>query len=128
MATLNEKQAQLLLDPNFAVVGTVTEAGAPQTSVVWIDWDGESAIFTATKKRAKVRHLARNPRVSITVFDLKNPYRYVELEGAVELEDEGAAEHIQKMSQKYEGKDYSDTQPRVLVRLRPSRVHGMGVE
>ena len=128
MPTLTDSQAQLLLDPNFAVVAVVRPDGSPQTSVVWIDWDGESAVFTTRRERAKGRHLEGNPRVSLSVFDLADPYRYVELEGAATLEDEGAAEHIHKMSHKYRGVDYPEPEGRVLVRVRPERVYTMGVD
>lgn len=128
MARLTENQARLLLDPNFAVVATVRPDGSPQTSVVWIDWDGESAVFTTRRERAKVRHLERDSRVGITVFDQQNPYHYVEIEGKAELTDEGSAEHIHKMSHKYDGTDYPEPEGRVLVRVRPTRVYAMGVE
>ena len=48
MATLTDNQAQLFLDPNFGVVATVKPDGSPQTSVVWIDWDGENVVFNTT--------------------------------------------------------------------------------
>jgi PPOX class probable F420-dependent enzyme len=128
MASLSDSQARLLLDPNFAVVAAVRSDGSPQTSVVWIDWDGENAVFTTTRKRAKGRHLERDPRVGITVFDLSDPYRYIEIEGTATLEDDGAAEHIHKMSHKYRGVDYPEPEGRVLVRVRPERVHTMGIE
>jgi PPOX class probable F420-dependent enzyme len=128
MATLTEKQAQLFLDPNFGVVGTVKEDGSPQTSVVWVDWDGENVVFNTKRPRAKGRHLTRNPRVSISVIDREDPYRYVEVEGTAVLDDEGANEHIGKLSHKYKGTDYHDPTGRVIVRVRPERVHTMGVD
>jgi PPOX class probable F420-dependent enzyme len=128
MATLTDSQAQLLLDPNFAVAATVRPDGSPQTSVVWIDWDGENAVFTTTRARAKGRNLECDPRISISVFDLEDPYRYIEIDGLATLEDEGAAEHIHKMSHKYRGVDYPHPDGRVLVRVRPRHVHAMGID
>ena len=128
MSTLNDNQAQLFLDPNFGVVATLKEDGSPQSSVVWLDWDGENVVFNTTRPRAKGRNLARDPRVSISVIDMKDPYRYVEVEGKAVLEDEGANEHIHKLSRKYNGEDYPDPHGRVIVRVRPERVHAMGVE
>ncbi|MEI8105751.1 MAG: PPOX class F420-dependent oxidoreductase [Actinomycetes bacterium] len=128
MAGLTDAQAQILLDPNFAVIATVRPDGSPQSSVVWIDWDGEAAVFTTTRPRAKGRYLERDPRVSISVFDLENPYRYVEIQGVAELSDDGAAEHIHAMSHKYSGADYPEPDGRLLVRVKPVRVHAMGVE
>src|SRR6476646_149031 len=53
MATLTPTQAQLLIEPNFAVVATVGKQGEPQSTVVWIDWDGENAVFNTRTVRAK---------------------------------------------------------------------------
>jgi PPOX class probable F420-dependent enzyme len=128
MATLTPKQAQLFLDKNFGVVATVKPDGAPQTSVVWVDWDGENVVFNTKRPRAKGQNLERDARVSITVWDHEDPYRYVEVQGKAVLDDEGAAEHIHKLSRKYRGTDYPEPDGRVLVRVRPQYVHGYGVE
>ncbi len=128
MATLTPKQAQLFLDKNFGVVATLRANGSPQTSVVWVDYDGENVVFNTMRPRAKGRNLERNPCVSISVFDRENPYRYVEVAGKAVLDDAGANEHINKLSHKYNGTDYPDPHGRVLVRVRPERVHSMGVD
>lgn len=128
MAKLSDAEAQLLLEPNFAVVATVKSDGTPQSSVVWIDYDGENVVFNTRRGRAKPRHLERNPRVSVTVIDMKEPYRYVEVEGNAVLDEEGANEHIHKLSRKYRGTEYNDPTERVIVRVRPERVHSYGLE
>jgi PPOX class probable F420-dependent enzyme len=128
MAKLTDNQAQLFLDPNFGVVATVKEDGSPQTSVIWLDWDGENVVFNTKRPRAKGQHLARDPRVSISAIDMKDPYRYVEVEGTAILDDEGANEHIHKLSHKYDGRDYPEPTGRVIVRVRPQLVHARGVE
>ncbi|MBV8078875.1 MAG: PPOX class F420-dependent oxidoreductase [Actinobacteria bacterium] len=128
MPKLTENQAKLFTDKNFGVVATLRYDGGPQTSVVWLDWDGENVVFNTTRPRAKGRNLDRDPRVSVTVFDMENPYRYVEVEGRAELDDAGANEHIHKLSHKYNGTDYPDPTGRVIVRVRPERVHASGVE
>jgi PPOX class probable F420-dependent enzyme len=127
MAKLTEKQAQLLTAANFAVVATLRPDGAPQTSIVWIDWDGEHVLFNTTTQRAKGQNLNRDPRVSVLVFDLADPYRYVEIEGIAELDEEGADEHIAKLSRKY-GNDVYAREDRVIVRIHPQRVHGYNID
>jgi PPOX class probable F420-dependent enzyme len=124
---LTDQQARLFTEPNVAVVATLRPDGSPQASVVWIDYDGRDLIFTTKPDRAKGRFLERDPRVSITVFDLADPYRYVEVEGAAVLEEAGAADHIHEMSRKYRGTDYDDASGRVLVRVRPEHIHAYGV-
>jgi PPOX class probable F420-dependent enzyme len=122
MATLTDDQAKLFEDTNFAVVGIVTPRNEPRTSIVWVDWDGESVLFNTTNARAKGRYLRRNPKVSICVWLRDDPYSYVEVVGTAELDEEGAAEHIEKLSQKYEGKPFSRPFDRVIVRVKPELV------
>ena len=94
MTALSDKQIAVLKGHNFGVIATVGDHGRLQTSVVWVDTDGENVLVNTTNKRAKGRNLRANPRVSISVWDNENPYAYFEVEGPVELVDEGANEHI----------------------------------
>ena len=122
MATLSTSQQAFLKAPNFAVVATLREDGSPQSSVVWIDTDGENVVFNTKRGRAKVDHLERDRRVSVTVIDGDDPYSYLEVQGLASLEDEGAAEHINMLSHKYRSTDFKDLERRVIVRVRPDRV------
>ena len=127
MAALTDKHLELLRGKNFAVVATVGDDGHPQTSVVWIDTDGENVVFNTTNSRAKGRNLRSNPRVSISIWDNDDPYRYLEVEGDASLDETGAGEHITKLSQKYEGKDFHTPTNRVIVSVRPERVLDHGI-
>ena len=126
--TLTPEQARLLLDPNFAVVTTLRRDGSPHSTVVWIDWDGESAVFNTTMFRAKGHNLLREPRVSIAVWDHDDPYRYLTIEGRAELDTEGADAHIEKLAQQYWGRSYQNPRERVIVRVKPERVYLYGFE
>jgi PPOX class probable F420-dependent enzyme len=128
MATLNEAQAQLLLEPNFAVVTTLRGDGSPHSTVVWIDWDGENAVFNTTMFRAKGHNLTHDPRVAVTVWDRHDAYRYLSIEGDAELDASGADEHIEKLAQKYWGRSYENPRERVIVRVRPERVYVYGFD
>ena len=128
MATLSEAQAQLLLEPNFAVVTTLRRDGSPHSTVVWIDWDGDNAVFNTTMFRAKGHNLARDPRVAVTVWDREDPYRYLSIEGDAQLDSGGADEHIEKLAQKYWGRSYENPRERVIVRVRPERVYVYGFD
>jgi len=128
MARLTEEQAQLLLDPNYAVVTTVRRDGSPQATVVWIDWDGENVVFNTTMFRAKGHNLTRDPRVSVVVWDRDNAYRYLSIEGIAVLDTEGADEHIDKLAWQYWGRAYENPRERVIVRVRPERVYVYGFD
>ena len=119
---MTDAQVALLRERSFAAVATLKEDGTPQTSIVWVDTDGEHVLFNTRNDRAKGRHLRRDPRVSITVFDAENPYRYFEVEGVAELELEGADDYIHELSQKYDGVPFHTPENRVTVRVTPSRI------
>jgi PPOX class probable F420-dependent enzyme len=128
VASLTPAQAELLLAPNFATVGTLAADGSPQLSVVWVDWDGESVLFNTAAGRAKPRNLARDPRVSILVTG-QDGYRWVAVSGTAQLTSEGADAHIDKLARKYTG-DGWEAKPgeqRLLVRVRPERVSSYGL-
>ncbi len=127
MAALTEKHLDLLNGKNFGVVATVGDDGHPQTSVVWVDTDGENVVFNTTNARAKGRNLRSNPRVSISIWDNDDPYKYLEVEGDASLDEGGAGEHINDLSLKYEGKDFHTPTNRVIVRVKPDRVLDHGI-
>lgn len=128
MATLNDEQARLLLEPNFATVGTLNPDGSPQLSIVWIDWDGESVLFNTAAGRAKPRNLERDPRASVLVADRSDGYRWVAVAGDAELMTDGADDHIDKLARKYTGEGWQAKpgEQRLLVRVRPERVSAYG--
>jgi PPOX class probable F420-dependent enzyme len=132
MAKLTENAAKLFRDRNWGVVITMRPDGTPHSTPVWIDTDGEHVIFNTAIGRAKERNLRRDPRVVITVLPSADPQSgYVTVEGPVEFIDEGAAEHLDRMAQKYLGEEkYPWPQPgqqRVIVRVTPERVEAYGV-
>jgi PPOX class probable F420-dependent enzyme len=126
MATLTEKQAQLLLDKNFGALAVLGEDGSPAVTPVWVDWDGEYVLVNTLRARAKPRRVERDPRVEIAVVNRENPYQHVRISGRAELVEEGAEEHIDKLSQKYVGEaPYPWRAPgdrRVILRFKPERV------
>jgi PPOX class probable F420-dependent enzyme len=128
MAKLNEKQAKLLTDKNLAAVATIREDGTPQVTPTWVDWDGEHVLVNTAEGRAKPRNIRRDPRVSVLVMDPDDPYNWVSVTGTAELTHEGAEEHIEKLSHKYNGKDYPNPKDpqRVLVKITPERVNPPG--
>jgi PPOX class probable F420-dependent enzyme len=126
MVKLNKKQEQLLLGKNFGSLAILTEDGSPEVTPVWVDWDGKYVLVNTLQSRAKPRHIERDPRVEIAVVDSENPYQHVRIKGRAELVEEGAEEHIDKLSKKYTGEEsYPWRAPgdrRVILRILPERV------
>jgi PPOX class probable F420-dependent enzyme len=100
-----EKYADLLEKPAFGNLGTLMKDGSPQVTPVWVDYDGKHVRINSALGRVKDKNIRRDPRVSISLQDPANPYRYLEIRGrVVEITQNGADAHIDKLSQKYLGK------------------------
>jgi PPOX class probable F420-dependent enzyme len=131
-ADIPEKYKDLLSGKKaFASLATLMPDGTPQVTPVWFDWDGKSLIVNSARGRQKDLNVRRDPRVTMTIIDPENPYRYVEVRGRVtDITQEGAGDHIDKMAKKYLDKDkYPFSQPgevRVIYLVRPEKVQGMG--
>jgi len=126
-----EKYADLLEKPAFGNLGTLMPDGSPQVTPVWVDFDGKHVLVNSAKGRLKDKNMRRDPRVSVSLQDPANPYRYLEIRGkVVDITEKGADDHINKMSQKYLGKPvYPYRQPgevRVLYKIEPKKVSSMG--
>lgn len=124
--TFDQATRELLDGKSFATIATLNPDGAPQTSVVWIDREGDTVVFSATRNRQKVRNLARDPRVSLTVFDPANPYQSVEIRGAAELIDDPDKALPLRLSHKYLGQDPMPEPAqirRVVVKVTPHKVN-----
>lgn len=126
-----EKYADLFQKKAFGSLATINADGSPQVTPVWCDWDGKHVLVNSAKGRKKDRNLRRDPRVALSIQDPDNPYRYLEVRGrVVEVTEQGADDHINKMAKKYLGVEvYPYRQPgevRVLYRIEPERFSSMG--
>lgn len=125
-ATLNDAARRLLDGRNFAMVATVGPDGQPHSSVVWIDRDGNTVVFSLTADKQKARNLARDARVSVSVFDLENPYHSVEIRGTAELVKDPGKSLPERLSQKYLGES-PPPEPaaiiRLIARITPNKVN-----
>ena len=128
MSTPLPEAAKAVVDGrNFATLATVNPDGGPQSSVVWITRDGEDLLMSTVIGRRKEKNLRRDPRVSVSIFDIEQPYRYLEVRGSVTMTEEGGGELINTLSRKYKDRDYTadgPTDTRVVIRLTPDKVTG----
>jgi PPOX class probable F420-dependent enzyme len=122
---------ELLKGKNFVVVSTIRPDGTIHAAPAWVDVQDGRAVVNSAEGRAWPTNLKRDPRVTLTVQNLENPYEYVAIRGRVaEQTTEGADEHIDALAKKYLGQDtYPYRQPgeqRVILRIEPEHVHVYG--
>ena len=120
--------------PVHGVLTTMMQDGAPQSSIVWVDYDGECVLINTTLERQKGRNMQANPMVTILVIDPQDSGRWIEVRGRVrEITGEGAELHADKLTQRYcpgKYRFYGDVylpeqrlkETRVIVRIQPLRV------
>lgn len=123
---LDEGTRRILDGKNFATVSTLNPDGAPQTSVVWVKREGDAVLFSTTTTRQKARNLARDPRISLAIFDIHNPYDVVEIRGTAELAKDAAKSLPRELSHKYldeEPPPEPDEVERLVVRVVPHKVN-----
>ncbi len=118
---------QLLAGKNFATIATLMPSGAPQSSVIWIDVEGDTIVFNTAEGRVKPNNMRRDARVAIAVHNVENPYQQAMIQGHVtEMTHDGADAHIDAMAKKYMGVDSYpfrvEGEVRVIVKIAADKV------
>src|SRR5258706_16101017 len=126
-----EKYRDLFSKRAFASLATLMPDGQPQVTPVWCDIEGDLVVVNTAKGRQKDKNMRRDPRVALTVIDPENPYRYLEIRGrVVEITENGADAHIDKMAKKYLGADKypyrQASEVRVIYKIQPEHTSMMG--
>lgn len=132
--TIPNTHIDLFQIPVHGVLTTLMPDGMPQSSIVWVDYDGEHVLINTTLERQKGRNMQLNPKVTVLVIDPKDSSRWIEVRGQViELTRDGAEPHADKLTQRYcPGKQYfyrdiypaeqKEKETRVIVRIQPIKV------
>ncbi len=120
--------------PPVCALTTLSAHGAPQTSVVWCDYDRTHVRINTMRGFAKERNMRRDPRVTLLCYDPREPLRYLEVRGTVvDMTEDGAVAHLDALAGKYIGRPvryfgevipirYAETEIPVLCRIRPEHV------
>ena len=125
-----DTHADLFTKPAFAHLATVGADGTPQVTPMWFECDGRDLLFSTLKTRRKYLNALRDPRVTIAISDPDNPYRYLQITGEAEVEDDVEADLIAALVRKYLGEGIYpwDEQgaDRVTIRVRCRKVCAFG--
>ena len=75
----------LLKAPAAAVLTTYRKDGSAAVSPVWFRWNDDAFEVVIARDDVKLRHLARDPRCALVVFEAVPPFRGLEVRGMSEL-------------------------------------------
>jgi PPOX class probable F420-dependent enzyme len=122
----------LLERPLLGALATPLKTGA-QLHPTWFDVDGNDVVVNTTRERAKGRNLARDPRATMLVVDPADTGRWIEIRGDVDLIEEGALEHLDRLTRRYTSHpcyyghvyplERAERETRVIVRIHPRRIN-----
>ena len=106
--TLEPPIRELLEGRNYAHLATLLPDGSPHSVPVWVGLEGDRIAFFTQSQSRKARNLAEEPRVALSITDFENPYRSAWIRGRVvdTREGEKALEIIDRISQRYTGRDF----------------------
>jgi PPOX class probable F420-dependent enzyme len=125
-----QSHVDLLTKKAFAHLVTLLPDGKPQSTPVWVDYDGKHVLINTAVGRLKDKNMQRDPRIAFSVTDPENPYRYLEVRGrVVERTKAGAEQHIDAMAKRYLGQDKypfrKAGEERVIYKVQPERSSSM---
>ena len=128
---LTDDQRRYLDEKRFAVLGTVNRSGSPHLTIMWYVLDGDDIVFNTKAGRTKDSNLARDPRVSLLVYD-EGGYKYIRIDGLVRtISDVDIAQRdIARLAIRYHGEERAKkaierfkTEERISYRLPTANVY-----
>lgn len=114
-----------LLDAQVASLATVGRDGFPQVTAIWFLHDEGEIKLSLNTVRVKTRNLQRDPKCSLMVLDLQNPYRYLEVRGTARIEPDDDLTFAHKLGAKYDTEFWVHDGPgesRVAITIEPARI------
>jgi PPOX class probable F420-dependent enzyme len=128
-ASTLDGMGSLLEAPAPAVLTTSRLDGTALASPVWFRYTGDTFEVVIAEGDVKLRHLERDPRAALVVFEAVRPFRGVEARGTAELVRGDVREARRSIASRYLGHAAGErfaaaraARPGVLVCLRPDAV------
>jgi PPOX class probable F420-dependent enzyme len=117
-----------LLDGQVASLATIGRNGFPQVTEIWFLHDDGEIKLSLNTSRLKTRNLKRDPKCSLLMLDLENPYRYLEVRGTARIEPDDDYAFASKLGAKYNAdlKVHDQAgETRAVVTIEPANVYAV---
>jgi PPOX class probable F420-dependent enzyme len=134
-ARLTDRVRGFLAATRFATIATLDPDGSPRQAVIWYRLDGDELVINSAMGRRWPANLIRDGRISVSVTDERDGYRWVGLSGTADpVEDQPTAQaDIAEMARRYHADDPEEAealirdrfqrQTRISFRVRVTDVH-----
>jgi pyridoxamine 5'-phosphate oxidase-like protein len=87
LSLLQHPAAQELLHSKIpARLAYISTDGTPRVIPIWFHWNGSEIVMASPPKAPKLKALAKNPRVSLTIDDNTFPHKVLLIRGSARLE------------------------------------------
>ena len=115
---LSEEIKALLDRPNFAHLATLMPDGSPQSVPIWVAREGDRILIGTGEGSLKAKNTRRDPRVSLSIVDMDDPYSEAQLRGrVVQRRPDGDFKAMDPISRKYTGQPFPWRHPEGRVVL-----------
>jgi PPOX class probable F420-dependent enzyme len=124
LALLEHPVARELLASNIpARLAYVWTDGTPRVTPIWFHWDGRELVMGTPPNAPKVKALAGNPKVAVTIDDNHFPHKVLLIRGTARLETvEGVAPEYSQAAERYFGPEQGRAWVEQLRGISPKMV------
>ena len=118
----------LLDEVRLATLATIRNDGTVLLSPIWYIWEDGGFTVGMAAGDGKLKHLARDARVTIVVSEDAFPYRGFEVRGIAQLLDIAYGPTVRRIATRYVGEraaaHYDDEYGGTVVRIEPGESRG----
>ena len=124
---MDSKVEKLLNGKNLVFLATTMSDGSPQVTPVWGNFADSCILINTAEGRLKHKNILRDPRVAISVVDVKNPLDMTSIRGeVVEILPDYEYKHADFLTKQYMGKEkYPFKQldeKRITLKIEPKKI------
>ncbi|HYL61574.1 MAG TPA: pyridoxamine 5'-phosphate oxidase family protein [Candidatus Methylomirabilis sp.] len=97
--------------------------GTPRVVPIWFHWNGREIVLATPPKAPKLKALAKNPKVSLTIDDNTFPHKVLLVRGTARMQPvEGVVPEYAIAAERYFGREQGQAWVKQLRTMVPSMV------
>ena len=127
---ISKELLQSKIPARLAYIGT---DGSPRVAPIWFHWDGRELVMATPPKAPKLKALANNPKVAVTIDDNAFPHKVLLVRGTARLNPvEGIVPEYALAAERYFGAEPGKAWIKQLASMIPAwcelRLHPSGLD